>query len=34
MQNRPWLLQWLNKKVTNYYRAKETTDGDSDATAE
>jgi hypothetical protein len=34
MQNRPWLLHWLNKKVKNHYRGKETTGGNSDAAAE
>ena len=33
MQNRPWLLQWLNTKVKNYYHAKETHDGDGNEAA-
>ena len=30
MVNRPWLLKWLNKKVTRYYAQKENPDGDDE----
>jgi hypothetical protein len=30
MQNRPWLLKWLNKKMKNYYARKENADGDDE----